>query len=41
MMGEPVCECGHVRDEHIDDCGECSILECLCVMYEEITDADR
>lgn len=37
-MSEPVCYCGHVRDEHChgEDRGgtECTIEECKCVMFE-------
>lgn len=32
----PVCECGHVRDEHSDlGSQECAIEGCECVAFDE------
>ena len=35
MMGEPICYCGHVQDEHSPKWKSCEVEECPCIQYEE------
>ena len=38
MISEPICHCGHVRDEH-DEHGVCTVYPCMCIAYERDPDA--
>lgn len=39
-MDEPICECGHVRDEHVEGCRECEVEGCKCLMFDKAIDKE-
>lgn len=37
-MSEPMCECGHVQDEHDPQTSKCLIEQCPCFHFDWVGD---